>query len=213
MRVVTRVLPPPAQGLTRRQLLRTGIVAGAVPTVPAIAALADPGAAAAADAKMPTQAQALTAALQVEQLAVFAYQHAIANPQLGSEAGRLATAFLVQEQAHLAALAAHAAGAGVALVPPPVDVAAADKELATLHVHGLSSVRSQKDQLKLLIAVEEVCEGAYYVGLGAMSNAALLTTAAEIWANEAQHATALRSLVYGDDPKKTVPTGFAEGRH
>jgi len=210
---VARVLPRAAQGLTRRQLLRTGIVAGLVPAGPAIAALADPSAAAASEAKMPTQAQALTAALRVEQLAVFAYQHAIANPQLGSEASGLAIAFLVQEQAHLAALVAQAAGAGVAPVPPPVDVAAADKELATLHVDGLSRVHSEKDQIKLLIAVEELSEGTYYVALGAMSNPALLTTAAEIWANEAQHATALRSLLYPGEIKKTVPSGFAEGRH
>jgi Ferritin-like domain len=210
---ILRVRPRSGPGLTRRQLLRTGI-AGAVPAIPAIAALADPTAAtAAAKAKMPTQAQGLTAALRVEQLAVFAYQRAIANPQLGSEARGLAIAFLAQEQAHLAALAAQAAVAGVGLVPPPVDVPAADKELATLHVRGLNDVHSEKDQLKLLIAVEELCEGTYYVALGAMSNAALLTTSAEIWANEAQHATALRSLVYGDDPKKTVPSGFAEGRH
>lgn len=210
---VTRVLPRPAQGVTRRQLLWTAIRAGAIPTVPAIAALADPAAAAAADAKVPTQAQALRAAVRVEQLAIFAYQHAIANPQLGSEASGLATAFLVQEQAHLVALAAQAAGAGVGLVPPPVDVAAADKELATLHVHGLSSIHSEKDQIELLIALEEISEGTYYIALGAMSDAGLLTTAAEIWANEAQHATALRSLLHPDDPKKTVPSGFAEGRH
>ncbi len=210
---VLRVWPRSAPGLTRRQLLRTGL-AGAVPAIPAIAALADPAAAAAAaKTKMPTQAQALTGALRVEQLAVFAYQHAIGAPQIGPVARDLATAILAQEQAHLAALAAQAAVAGVGLVPPPVDVAAADKELASLHVHGLSDVHSEKDLLKLLIAVEELCEGSYYVALGAMSNAALITTSAEIWANEAQHATALRSLVYGDDTKKTVPSGFAEGRH
>ncbi len=205
---------PHAHGLTRRQLLRTGIATGAASTLPAVAVLADPAAAAATTtAKMPTQAQALAAALRVEQLAVFAYQHAIANPQLRSEASSVATAFLVQEQAHLAALVAEAAGAGVAPVPPPVDVAAADKELATLHVDGLSSVHSEKDLLKLLIAVEELSEGTYYVALGAMDSPALLTTAAEIWANEAQHATALRTLLYPDDIKKTVPSGFAEGRH
>ena len=205
---------PHAHGLTRRQLLRTGIATGAASTLPAVAVLADPAAAAATTtAKMPTQAQALAAALRVEQLAVFAYQHAIASPQLRSEASSVATAFLVQEQAHLAALVAEAAGAGVAPVPPPVDVAAADKELATLHVDGLSSVHSEKDLLKLLIAVEELSEGTYYVALGAMDSPALLTTAAEIWANEAQHATALRTLLYPDDIKKTVPSGFAEGRH
>ena len=187
--------------------MEAGIAAAAIAAVPALIAPAG------GEAATPTQAEALAGALGVEQLAVFCYRHALTSGTLGPVASALANAFLVQEQAHAAALQARAGTLGVAIPPPPADVTEADRALEALHVRDLSTARTQKHLIALLETLEEVSEGTYYVLLGATGEAALLELAAQIMGNEAQHAMWLRALMTPRDVMKIVPSAFAEGRH
>jgi hypothetical protein len=195
---------------TRRELIRDGItVGGGTVAVGTLAAGINSATAIAA----PTQAetQALTHALQIEQVVVIAYSQVLGSAVLTpSVRGQLQT-LLGHEHAHATLLerALRARGAGV---PAPPSLPAAQAALTRHQVRwSLTQLRSQHDCLKLLVDVESLIENAYFEAVGQVADPGLLRTCAEMMGCEAQHWTILSGLLNHQNPTKAVPYPFVEG--
>lgn len=206
MKPVT-IARPDSHSATRRELLRGGLAAAAV------AAAGWPSDAAAATAQTPTDADVLHRLLGVEQLIAYAYGQVLAGGVLSRRVAGVLTPFLAHEHQHLGALGADLSRRGGRLPPVPTSVAVADSALAKFHVTRLSDVHSERDAIQLLIGAEAVITGAYYVAISKLTDPAVVTTAAQAMANEAQHATVLRHLLHPHTITKVVPRAFVEGRH
>jgi Ferritin-like domain len=192
---------------TRRQLIRRSIAVGG-----AAAVLAPPLEADAAVAAPQTDAQVLAGTLVVEDLVVLVYRQVLASGALTAGARRTVAELLGQERQHAAALAAALARLGAALPAGPRDVAAADKALGAHKVSAsLANLRTERDCLELLIDVESVAEGAYFVAISRLQGSTSLRLCAEIMASEAQHWSALSELRLPGDLASAVPDPFVEG--
>ncbi|HEY8625973.1 MAG TPA: ferritin-like domain-containing protein [Solirubrobacteraceae bacterium] len=190
---------------TRRGLIARAIAAGAG------AGLLGPSDAGAA--QVPAGDSALLhTVLASELLAVYCYQRVLASGLLDGRTMRLATQVLVQERAHVRAVRGALAASGG--VPPqaPASPAAADRELSILLVpNRLAELHNREDARKLLIALEGVLEGAYFVAIGRLSDPGTLRLAAEIMANEAQHDVLLRLLAHEREPEEALPSALVQG--
>ena len=194
-------------GSTRRQLIARWLAIGG-----AAALLAPPLGVDAALTAPQTDAQVLADAFAVEQLVAFAYARVLASGALSAGVRRTVAEVLAQEHEHAAALAALLDQLGTPLPAGPTGVAAADKALAADKVSvSLAGLRSQRDCLKLLIDVESVAEGTYFVAVSKLRDATALRLSAEIMANEAQHWSALTELRLPGDLASAVPSPFVEG--
>jgi len=192
---------------TRRQVVARGLAVGGAAALLAPALDAD-----AALAAPKTDAQVLAGTLVVEELVVLAYRKVLASGALTASARRTVTELLAQEREHAAALVAALARLGAALPAGPTDVAAADKALAAHKVSvSLANLRTERDCLELLIDVEEVAEGAYFIAISMLRSSSSLRLSAEIMASEAQHWTALTELRLPGQIAKAVPEPFVEG--
>jgi hypothetical protein len=136
------------------------------------------------------------------------------SSKLRPEAERVARELIGHEQEHVGVLTDELIRLGVAPPAPPASVAAADAELSARHGSGsLAELGSERDCLRLLLQVEAVAEGAYYLAVSKISDRTLLRTAVEIMAVEAQHATVISGLLHPGDIDKAVPYAFVEGEH
>lgn len=195
---------------TRRELLWRGVAAGGVGSASPEIFSASRAAAAVLGAQEDTGL--LRFLLGVELLTVFVYQHVLASGMLAPVAHRLASSFIEQEQAHVRALSTAMNQRGAALPAGPADLPAADKQLAARHVSSpLGQLRDGRDALHLLIAVEEMDEGAYFAAMSRLSDVALLRLGAQIMANEAQHAAILREVLHPRDITMAVPVALVQG--
>jgi Ferritin-like domain len=191
---------------TRRQLIArwipaAGVAAALLPTGDADAAVAPQ-----------TDGQVLARALVVEKLMVLAYRQVLASGTLTAGVRRTAMQLLGQEEEHVAALAAALAKLGAAPPVGPTNVGSADKALAAHKVSvSLTNLRTERDCLQLLIDVEAVAEGAYFIAISKLRDASSLRLSAEIMACEAQHWTALSELLHPGDLASAVPSPFVEG--
>ena len=191
--------------MTRRELARLGISAGV-----AGAALD----AVAATAETDSAAQLLASIVMVELLAVFAYEQVLSSGALSARGEQLARQFLGHEQRHVAALTEALGKLGEAPPAGPTSAAQAGDELSARGGSGsFSGLHAEDDCLRLLVSVEEVVAGAYFVGFSRLSDPTLLRTAAEIMGAEAQHLTLLNDLLHHGDVKQAVPGAFVEGKH
>ena len=59
--------------------------------------------------------------------------------------------------------------------------------------------------VRYMVGVETVAEGAYYSAMSKLTDARLLTQAAQIMGNEAQHWTSLSGLQHAGDVFRGVP--------
>ena len=75
----------------------------------------------------------------------------------------------------------------------------------------LDQLQGSKDALYLLLAVERVAVGAYFVALAKLENPPLMTLAAEIMANDAQHEALIGELLYDGKAAQAVPYGLVQG--
>jgi ferritin-like protein len=66
--------------------------------------------------------------------------------------------------------------------------------------------------LRTLVTLERTALAVYYAELGALRDPAAAQLATEIMACEAQHATALRELLYPARPGRAVPSAFVFGQ-
>jgi hypothetical protein len=188
---------------TRRELIGRGAAGAAVlgaGLAPAAAIASDPLAGANGDTEL------LSRLVAIEQLIEFAYSHLLRSAELSSGTARVVGKFSSQERAHVQILSAALEKRGGAPPPPPSDLAAASRQLARLGAAGsLRTSRGDTVSLRYLVGVETVAERAYYSAMSKLSNARLLTQAAQIMACEAQHWTSLSGLQHAGDVFTSVP--------
>ncbi|HWF34342.1 MAG TPA: ferritin-like domain-containing protein [Solirubrobacteraceae bacterium] len=196
---------------TRRELLRGGVVGMAASTGIALAATCDPPEALAAPV-LGDDGAVLVSLLRVEKVLVLAYERALASGTLAPQAHKLVSAFLAHERAHVHALSVHLTDLGITIAVAPTTTAAFESELRHLRVRrSLASLRTQREQLRFLTDLETLSGRHYRYAIAHLGAAKQLTTAAEIMANEAQHATVLREFLSPGNVKRAVPTGFVAG--
>lgn len=201
---------------TRRELLTAGL-AGAALTVPAAAALTAPAITAAATTateRPDPPAGRLRRLLAVEQLMLYCYEHVLAAPFVSDPARPVLALQARHEQAHIRALteALQRLDPAGAVPAGPTDVSVADRDLARRNVAGrLGQLQGEKDALHLLLDVERVVGGAYFVALTKLAEPSLITLAVTIMAAEAQHEALLGELLYPTHPDRAVPYGLIQG--
>jgi rubrerythrin len=177
---------------TRRRILQRGVAALAATTAPPLIA------ATSAIARTETDADALRAALAIEQVVVFSYQHVLRAVSLAAGTAQLVSRFAGHEMAHAATLTAALRRLGGTPPAAPADVKAADRMF---------------DAVDFLFGLEGLAEGAYFVAISKLHDAQLLRTAAQIMGNEGQHAALLGLLKHPGDAVKAVPNALVEGQH
>ena len=192
---------------TRRELVRSGIVATAALAVGVRSADAS-----AAAAPAQSDAGVLTRTLEIEQLVSIAYRQALGSHALGPAAARALSEVLSQELEHIAALERELRGLGAGIPGPPVSLASAQAALSRHHVSAsLTRLETEHQCLKLLIDMESLAEGAYFSAISKLSDPALLRMSAEIMGCEAQHWTLLSALRHRGDVDQSVPYPFVQG--
>ncbi|MDQ6835145.1 MAG: ferritin-like domain-containing protein [Actinomycetota bacterium] len=193
---------------TRRELLVAG--AGAAVTSTLLA----PGAAHAAGVTTAPEAPAyrLHRLLRVELLVVYCYEHVLSASLLRPRARRLLLPLHGHEQAHVHLLEAELRRLGGTPPAPPASIKQANRDLARHHVGGrLGQLQGSRDALFLLLALEQVSVGAYYVALTKLTERRLITLAAQIMASEAQHEALIGLALNPGRAQNAVPYGFVQG--
>jgi hypothetical protein len=200
----------PTTGLTRRQILERGgvgsvaLAAGAAATLSVAPAL---GAAPRSDADR------LRRLISVELLMLYCYEHVLRGSLLDPRARRLIEPLPAHENAHIHALSVRVAALGSAPPSPPATDKQADRNLARRGVVGrLGQLNGERDALHLLLAVEKVVVGAYFVALTKLRDPRLVTLAAQIMASNAQHEALVGEALYPGNAQKAVPSGLVQGR-
>lgn len=203
---------------TRRQLLGAGAGAGAAALLGAGPALgrSKRRARSAATKLAPVQARAeamrIERLLRVELLILFTYEHVLNSSILPAGARRTLLPLRGHEEAHVRLLSARLTGLGGSVPRPPTTVDAADKDLAKRSVKGrLGQLKGERDALHLLLAVERVVVGAYFVSLISLEDPRLITLVAQIMSADAQHEAVIGELLYPGDAQKAIPYGLVQG--
>jgi hypothetical protein len=150
--------------------------------------------------------------LAVEFLAIGVYKGVIGSGLLAPRTEHEARRALSQERAHVRALAAALGELGGTIPPRPSGPGAIDQTLAAHKVTGrLTSLRTEHDCVSLLLDLEAVAEGAYFKVMSKLQDPGLLHLAAQIMANEAQHATAVSEARRPGNIAQAVPYAYVEG--
>jgi Ferritin-like domain len=150
--------------------------------------------------------------MSVEQLVLFAYDHVAASSILHPSARPAIAQMRGHEQAHVDALrgqltARHAGGPS-----PPPSISVANRYLGHRNVGGrLGRLRGSKDALFLLLSLERVAVGAYFVALREMRDPGLIALAAQIMASDAQHEAIVSVLLNPGDIPAAVPDDLVQG--
>ena len=185
----------------RRELLRRGFALGgaaiAASSLPLLLSVRNAFAEATGDAAI------LGQAINLEQIAVIAYDAALANALLSPAVRRTVRRFRDHEQQHADALTTALTDLGGTPPAPPAGVADVDEV-----VKGVRDVRTQAELANFAIELETATVAAYHDAQAKLVEARLLQTAASIMANEGQHLVVLRTLA-GTDP---VPFAFETGK-
>lgn len=199
---------------TRRELLAAGL-AGTALVMPATAladgttSTAGPG----ATAPDPPDAR-LRRLLSVEQLLLYCYEHVLGASFVSERARSVIALQARHEQAHIRALAAalHRIDPAGPVPAGPAEVSVADRDLARRNVTGrLGQLQGEKDALHLLLDVERVVGGAYFVALTKLADPRLITLAVSIMGAEAQHEALIGELLYPGHPDRAIPYGLIQG--
>lgn len=194
---------------TRRQLLLSGAGLGL-----AGAALAGPAVASAATTKgaPATESERIQRLLGVELLLVYCYRQVMASSLLRPAARRALAPLLANDEAHVRALARVLKQLNGVPPPAPSTLAEANKDLAHRRVGGrLGQLKGEKDALYLLLAVERVAVGAYFVALAKLETRSLITLSAEMMANDAQHEALIGMALDNGKAAEAVPYGLVQG--
>jgi hypothetical protein len=203
---------PAASEVTRRQILAFGGACSLAAAAGVTATLAG-----ASDARAQTpggeaDADRLRRLISVELLMSYCYENVLSGPLPGPRVRRVLLPLHAHEDAHVHALSRHLARLGGTPPPAPASVKEADRDLARRGVVGrLGQLQGAHDALHLLLAVEKVVVGAYFVALIKLDDLALVTLAAQIMASEAQHEALIGEALYHGDAQKAVPSGLVQG--
>jgi hypothetical protein len=191
---------------TRRELVAAAVAAGA-----ALGTAASP--AGAAIARPETDAQLVHDLLRTELLAVAVYEGVLATGLLSPRPELVSRRVLSQERTHARLLTTSLLKLGGTAPPPPADRAALDSELAARKLSGrLSKLKTAHDCGSLLLDLESVVMADYYKSMSRLQDPGLQVLAAQIMANEAQHAAAVSESRRPGNVFQAVPYAFAEGR-
>lgn len=200
---------------TRRELLVAGTsaaamtLAGAAVGGPAVAGATSTAAAGTAAA---FQADRLRRLLSAELLILYCYEHVLDSQILDPHQRQALAPLQAQEEAHVHALRTRLAALGAPAPPAPASVTQADRYLSRRKVRGrLGQLKGQMDALHLLLAVERVVVGAYFVALTKLADPSLVTLSAQIMANDAQHEAIIGELLYPGIAQQAVPYGLVQG--
>ncbi len=199
-------------GRTRRELLIDG--AGLAVAGAAGLALLEPAAARATPQPAPpeTESDRVIRLLRLELLLLFASRHVLGSSLLYPRAQQTVGTLRAHAEAHIAALRVRLTALGGVAPSPLANVAAADRHLAHRRIsERLGQLRGAGDALRLLLDIERVTVGAYFVALIKLEDPALIRLAAEIMANGAQHEVMLTKLLDHDDLQQAVPYGLVQG--
>jgi hypothetical protein len=208
--------PRPGAGRTRRQILAFGAAGSlGLATGSAVAWLAASPADAAPAQRTAQRADAdrLRRLISVELLLLYCYQEILAAPLLDPRAHRLLAPLRGHEEAHVRALSARLSAFGQTPPAAPDSVKEANRDLGRRGVVGrLGQLEGKRDALHLLLAVEKVVVGAYFVALTKLNDRRLMILAAQIMASDAQHEALVGEALYPGDAQKAVPSGLVQGR-
>jgi Ferritin-like domain len=198
---------------TRRQLLAGALTAGTALTGGSLLA-AEPASAAGDAAATPSDTELLHEIVKVELLAVAVYEGVLTSGLLSARPDRVSRRALSQERTHVRLLTEALLKLGATPPAPPPDHAAVDKELADRDIEGrLAKLKTEHDCGSLLLDLEAVLEGVYYKAMSMLQDSGLQRLAAQILANEAQHAAAISEARRPGNIDQAAPYAFIEGRH
>jgi rubrerythrin len=146
---------------------------------------------------------ALRALARAEQVLIATYEQLLGSTVLSAAGGVLASELLGHERAHLGALAAQLKRLGGTVPRRP----------ASLRRSGATGIAAGDDRavLRSLVSLERAALAVYYAEIGKLRDPDAALIATEIMACEAQHATALRELLYPNRPGRAVPSPFVFG--
>jgi len=147
---------------------------------------------------------ALRALARAEQVLVATYEQLLGSAVLSSAGGVLASELLAHERAHLSALTAQLKRLGATVPRRPA-------ALAHSGAAGLFA-GDERVVVRTLVTLERTALAVYYAELGNLRDPGAAQLATEIMACEAQHATALRELLYPARPGRAVPSPFVFGQ-
>jgi rubrerythrin len=185
----------------RRDLLRRGFALGgaavAASSVPLLLSVRNAFAQASSG-----DAEILQTAINLEQVAVIAYDTALAGGLLSPAVTRIVRHLRAHEQAHADALTTALTDLGGAVPAAPKGLADVDKV-----VKGLGAVRTQGDVVNFAIKLEMAAIAAYHEAQSKLVETRLLQIGASIMASEGQHLVVLRRLVHKDP----IPNAFETG--
>jgi rubrerythrin len=141
-------------------------------------------------------AGAVRAMIRAEQVLVVSYEQVIEAGTLPPGALSIATEFLGHERAHLDALRGELRRGAAPAAP---------RDLGTI------GAATPRQAVHLLVGLERAALSVYYTELARIKDGALARTAAEIMANEAQHATALLEVLSPGDFERAAPAAYVTG--
>jgi hypothetical protein len=195
---------------TRRELLLTG-VAGAL-LVPATATAASTSTTSDPTTAPVSETDRLQRLIRLELLLLFAYQHILASDVLTPRAHRTLAPFAGHEEAHIEALKRPLLARGGTMPAPPRSIAEANRHLGHRKIGGrLGHLQGDPDAIRLLLTLEQVTIGAYFVALMKLQDPEVIVLATSIMGNEAQHDAMLALLFPKETPGEAVPYGLVQG--
>jgi Ferritin-like domain len=198
---------------TRRELLGAG--AAGLLTLPAAAAAATSttGTATSGTSEAPiSETQRLQRLVGLELLLLYCYRYVLGSSILDSRTRRRLSPFADHERAHIAALETHLKARGGVAPSGPDSTKTANRYLANRNVAGrLGQLKGSQDALNLLLRLEQVTIGAYFVALIEVDDTKLISLVCQIMANEAQHDAVIGLSMPKGTPARAVPYGLVQG--
>jgi hypothetical protein len=200
---------------TRRQLLGAGVTGAAgLLVLPAVAGADTTTAAQTTAAAGPpvSASDRLQRLIRLELLVVYCYRYVLGASILGPRAHARLTPFLGHEEAHVAALTARLKARGGSAPAGPDSMKIANRYLAHRGIGGrLGQLKGERDALYMLLTLEQVTIGAYFVALTKLDDAELITLVCQIMGNEAQHDAMIGLSLPKATPGTAVPYGLVQG--
>lgn len=150
--------------------------------------------------------------MRVEQLVLYVYDHVLGAAILGPSDRDAMAQLRAHERAHVDALGGQLRARSASEPAPPPSVATANRYLARRRVRGrLGQLQGPDDALYLLLALERVAVGAYFVALRELRDPRLIVLAASIMASDAQHEAVVSEQLTPGDIASAVPYGLVQG--
>ena len=150
--------------------------------------------------------------MRVELLLLYVYDHVLTSPVLPPSAHPAVAQLRSHEQAHVDALHRQLTARHALAPSPPPSIVVANRHLARRDVGGrLGHLRGPKDALFLVLSLERVAIGAYFVALREMGDPGLVVLAAQIMASDAQHEAIISELLNPGMIPAAVPDGLVQG--